>query len=224
MTSFGKAEMDGAGVSGLDVSFGNRVIFRNFSISFAPGTVTGLSAPSGSGKTTLLNHIAAACSSVSYSFQEPRLISRATVLENVMIPLVNVMDRRSAMRRAERYASLMGLEKVGSRRPDSLSGGERQRVSLARAFAFPSRILLLDEPFQSQDADTRNVLIRSIRALLAEDRRTVVLVSHSLEELRCLCTRIVTLGGSPLSVIGDSLRLEEVNSGTCPCGGSVHCK
>ncbi len=211
--------MDGVEISGLDVSFGNRVIFRNFSISFAPGTVTGLSAPSGSGKTTLLNHIAAACSSVSYSFQEPRLIRRATVLENVMIPLVNVMDRRSALRRAERYVSLMGLEKIGNRRPDSLSGGERQRVSLARAFAFPSRILLLDEPFQSQDAATRKALMHSLRAQLAEERRTVVLVSHSGEELRCLCSRIVILGGSPLSVIDDSRGFEpqpeERNPGAC---------
>ena len=239
------------------VSAGEKLtVLRNLDLDVAEGSRIVITGESGCGKSTLLNIIGgidrATSGSVAaggwdvtsldedslagyrsvflgFIFQFHYLLKDFSALENVCMParIAGIPEREAA----ERAAVLLEDVGVYARRdhlPSQLSGGERQRVSLARAFAFPSRILLLDEPFQSQDADTRNVLIRSIRALLAEDRRTVVLVSHSLEELRCLCTRIVTLGGSPLSVIGDSLRLEprheEVNSGTCPCGGSVHCK
>lgn len=186
-------------VEGLSVSYGDRSVFSDFSIDFPEDAITVILGPSGVGKTTLLN--ALAVGSVSYVFQEPRLIPWHTVERNLSLVLPG--DTRIARERAREYLGKVGLGDRLRAFPDRLSGGERQRVSIARAFAYPAPLLLMDEPFQSQDPATKAQLIDLVRALRAEERRTVIAVTHDLREAAALADRAVVLAGRPARIALD---------------------
>ena len=99
----------------------------------------------------------------------------------------------------------MGLANYADRYPHELSGGQRQRVSLARAMAVDPEVLLMDEPFSALDAMTREGLQDELLRIQAETRKTVLFVTHDIEEAVYLADRIVALAGSP-----GELRLEQV--------------
>ncbi|MBQ9495746.1 MAG: ABC transporter ATP-binding protein [Treponema sp.] len=201
-------------------------LYSNFSLHVASEKVTCAIAPSGSGKTTLLCCIAgtlrnalaegsilfngaAARPSISFLFQEPRLIPSATVLQNVMLPLVNVMSKEAAKLRALHFLENVELGDKCASFPDELSGGEAQRVAVARSFAFPSSVLLLDEPFQSQDLKIKLHLIKITQRLLAIEKRTVFFVTHDPKEAVLLSDRILILAGTPLKIIFDEQNIRK---------------
>ena len=209
-------------IRSLYVSRGGRALYHDFSLDASAMQTTCLIAPSGAGKTTLLDFIAGILPGeeteasgtvlfdgreerprMSFLFQEPRLIAQATVLQNVMLPLVNVMTVREAEASAERFLSMVHLEQRARALPGGLSGGERQRVSMARSFAYPSPLLLMDEPFQSQDLRIKKTLISILSDLLRKERRTALFVTHDAEEAALLSDRIILLDGSPLSIKAD---------------------
>jgi NitT/TauT family transport system ATP-binding protein len=140
---------------------------------------------------------------VSFVFQEPRLLPWLRVIENLTLPLKDKFGSLEALERARRFLKLVSLEEKEDSFPGKLSGGECQRAAIARAFAYPSRILLMDEPFQSLDIPLRLELMEMTLSLLKEDPRLVVMVTHDPREALYLGSRIIVFGEKPKGVIYD---------------------
>lgn len=187
-------------IDNLTLVKGTKTLFKDFSFAFEDKKITALLAPSGGGKTSLLNWI---CEhyKVSFLFQEPRLLQTLSVFENVYLPLFNIMEEKESKAEAVKYLSLAGLSNLLDRKTETLSGGEKQRVAMARAFAFPSSILLLDEAFQSLDEKIKTSLEITLKEMLKEKPRTVILVTHQKDEAFFLADNIIEMDGPPLKVI-----------------------
>jgi len=194
-------------------SFGDLQVLSGFTLDFPSGKVTAVLGPSGCGKTTLLNILAGlsppdsgerrglADARFSYVFQEPRLVPTLTALENVELVLRASFGPGERRERALRLLTAVGLAEARELRPRQLSGGMRQRVSLARAFAYPADILLLDEPFQSVDLRTRIGLMDSFLDLQAADPRTVAFVTHEVREALYLGDIVIVLSDKPARIL-----------------------
>jgi NitT/TauT family transport system ATP-binding protein len=139
---------------------------------------------------------------VSFVFQEPRLLPWRTVLENIALPLRRVF-KADARDRASAFLEAVNLGGREGAYPEELSGGEKQRVSLARAFAYPASLILMDEPFQSVDIPLRIELMKLTLGLLKKEKRSLILVTHDPREALCLGKRIIVLGGKPCRVVFD---------------------
>jgi NitT/TauT family transport system ATP-binding protein len=171
---------------------------------------------SGCGKTTLLRIVAGLESATSGSitvdgvpvthpspkmamiFQEYSLYPWRTVEENVALGLelrgVKKPDRVAAV---EKYLDLVGLAGFGKRQPHELSGGMRQRVAVARALAIEPSILLMDEPFGALDAQTRNRMQHELLRIWEKTKKTILFVTHSVDEAVFLADRVVVLTHRP---------------------------
>lgn len=192
----------------LTKAYGSQVIFQNFNMDLEDRVINCILGPSGCGKTTLLNIIvgldrnitgsiiATEGSTFSYIFQETRLLKWFTVEENLRFVLKG-LDGLETEERIKTYLSLVSLWEYRNYYPDQLSGGMRQRLSIARAFAFPSDILLMDEPFKGQDPSLKEDLIREFNRLWEQDRRTVLFVTHDIDEVVLLADNVHILGGKP---------------------------
>lgn len=209
--------MTEAGVEFAEVGYtvGGRVLLRNVSLRLQPGTTTALLGRSGSGKTTLMRMVNAMVMptrgsvvvenqatttwnalalrrGVGYVIQESGLFPHWTVDRNVSLAL-EVAGRTDPERVAE-VLRMAGLDaSLGARYPWQLSGGQRQRVGLARALAGDPGVLLMDEPFGALDPITRAEMQTMLKGLLARVRKTVLLVTHDLDEALYLAERIVFL-------------------------------
>ena len=168
-------------IKNLCVSYGEKKVLQDFSAEFGEG-ITLLTGPSGFGKTTLLHTIAGLVEPdsgeiigrperISLMFQDDRLLPWLTALQNIEV----VCDDRE---RAMYYLRAVELEKEADSKPGALSGGMRRRVALARALAYESDLLLLDEPFKGMDLP----LIKRLVPLIQELTIPVILSSHSPEE------------------------------------------
>lgn len=191
-------------LSEINRVYGDTVLYRDFSLELREGSVTAILGPSGCGKTTLLNEIASRAADIplSYVFQEPRLIPWRTLGENISLVLSG--DTNARKNRALRYLERVGLGDRANDYPENLSGGERQRVSIARAFAVPSAVLLMDEPFQSQDATTKAQLIALFMELQKYEKRTIVAVTHDTREAKAIAERAILLTGRPVRIALDT--------------------
>lgn len=178
--------------------------------------------PSGSGKSTLLRILAGLLrpsegqvfyngsalqgpiAGIGIVFQKSNLMPWRTVLENILLPLelANV-ERKQALRRAQEMVELIGLTGFEAALPRTLSGGMAQRVAIARALVHDPDILLLDEPFGSLDALTRERMGFELLRLWQIRRKTVVMVTHSISEALFLADRVLVLTSRP-----GQLRLE----------------
>ncbi|HZR80892.1 MAG TPA: ABC transporter ATP-binding protein [Candidatus Binatia bacterium] len=141
-------------------------------------------------------------------FQSAALLPWMSVLENVQLAVAQVSADKTATERrrlARHYLALVGLEDIGDARPADLSAGMRQRVGIARAFATDPRLLLLDEPFSLLDAITRLDLQDQLAELCDRTRKTVVMVTHDVDEALLLADRIVMMTSGPAARVGDVL-------------------
>lgn len=187
-------------------------VYDKFSLDMPEKQVTCLMGPSGCGKTTFLNLVSGliepdngdlrgfAGKTVSYLFQEPRLLPWKTVWQNIDFVIQNVYPKKQRTELISRYLKMVGLDEFRNYWPERLSGGMKQRVSIARAFVFPSDLLLMDEPFKGLDLQLKISLLDSFSSLWQQDLRTVIFVTHDLDEALYLGDRIYVLSGLPAKV------------------------
>jgi len=198
------------------------VALRDIHLEIAHGEFVCLLGPSGCGKSTLLNMIAGFIAPTAGSvrvdgvevtapgpdrgmvFQEYALFPWMTVEQNVAFGLtIKGMSRADIAARVGELLKLLKLGEFRDRFPIDLSGGMRQRVAIARVLALDSPILLMDEPFGALDALTRRTLHDELLRLWSELRRTVVFVTHSIEEAIYLADRVVVMTYRPGTVKRD---------------------
>lgn len=172
--------------------------------------------PSGCGKTTLLRIIAGLDFPTSgrvcldgvpiegpdpergMVFQEYSLFPWMNISNNIGFGLVmKGVGKAERQKVAEKYLDLVNLESFGKSYPHELSGGMRQRVAIARALANDPKVLLMDEPFGALDAQTRNMLQKELLEIWEKTRKTIVFVTHSVDEAVFLADRIVVLSPRP---------------------------
>jgi NitT/TauT family transport system ATP-binding protein len=200
------------------------VALENISLEIPHGQFVCLLGPSGCGKSTLLNAIAGFAPPTEgrvmadgalvaapgpergMVFQEYALFPWMTVEQNVGFGLeIKGMPKAQIAARVAELLKLLSLEDFGKRYPKDLSGGMRQRVAIARVLALDSPILLMDEPFGALDALTRRNLQDELLRIWAELKKTVIFVTHSIEEAIYLADRIVVMTYRPGTVKRDML-------------------
>jgi NitT/TauT family transport system ATP-binding protein len=201
---------------------GELVVFENLTLSVDPQEIVCLVGPSGCGKTTLLRCIdgliplhsgsirihgtpvTAPRPDVAMVFQHFGLLPWKTVVDNVAYGLalrgVPTAERR---RVAMHYLELVGLADFAGKYPYQLSGGMQQRVGLARALAVNPTVLLMDEPFASIDALSREILQQELLRIMERERKTIIFITHSIDEAIVLGHRVVVLTRLPARVKAD---------------------
>lgn len=200
--------------------FSELKVIENFSYEVKEGELVALVGPSGCGKSTLL-HIAAGLESPSSGrlmagalpvvapapertlmFQENALYPWLTLAQNVAFALeLQKIDKRSALEQARGWLEKVNLKGFEDYYPHQVSGGMRQRAALARAFIAKPKVLLLDEPFGAVDALTRMTLQDVLRQLIREERPTVLLVTHDVDEALFLADRILVFSPRPTRIL-----------------------
>jgi NitT/TauT family transport system ATP-binding protein len=196
-------------------------VVEDVSLEIRDGEFVSLVGPSGCGKTTLLNLVAGFVEPTSgvvaldgkavagpgpdrgVIFQEYGVFPWLTVQQNIAFGLTLRANRvRPAEREAivARYIELMGLAGFERAFPKTLSGGMRQRVALARAYAVKSPFLLMDEPFGALDAQTRSAMQDLLLEVLEREGKTVLFITHSVEEALYLSSRIVIVTARPARI------------------------
>jgi NitT/TauT family transport system ATP-binding protein len=200
----------------LSKRFGDLEVLREIDLAVEPGEFIALVGPSGCGKTTLLRIVAglepASAGEVlldgravrepggdrGFVFQSDNLLPWRTVFANAIIG-PEVAGRAGAVEktRTRDLLRLVGLEGFEHFYPRQLSGGMRQRVNLARALAIDPEILLMDEPFSALDAQTREIMQTELMRIWEEGRKTVLFVTHQIDEAVFLADRVLVLGRRP---------------------------
>ncbi|MCA0943204.1 ABC transporter ATP-binding protein [Salipiger pacificus] len=192
------------------------VAVEDMSLTIYREEIVSLVGPSGCGKSTVLRMLAGlqqptsgdiwigggktrrGFSEVAIVFQRPTLLPWLSVMDNVLYP-VKVLQRptKAHRRRAMELLELVGLQDMAERMPHELSGGMQQRASIARSLILDPKILLMDEPFGALDALTREDLQLDLLDIHAETRKTILLVTHSINEAVLLSDRVAVMSARP---------------------------
>ncbi|MBK5251936.1 MAG: ATP-binding cassette domain-containing protein [Peptostreptococcaceae bacterium] len=200
-------------IEGMSLRYDNLILYEDFDMEVKKGSIVCLLGPSGCGKTTLLNVIgnlekpdAMAANdfealSKSYIFQEHRLLPWKTVYENVAFVIKERFDENRVKELVEEYLKKVELLEFKGYYPGELSGGMKQRVAIARAFVYPSDVLIMDEPFKGLDIRTKRIVMETFLKAWEKDKRTVVFVTHDVEEAVRLGDEIHILDGPPVKVL-----------------------
>lgn len=204
------------------------VAIEDISLDIEPNTFVSIIGPSGCGKSTLLNMVAG-LSTVTQGeillnglpiqgpgadrgmvFQNYALMPWMTVEENIRFAVETVYPKLSPKQRTrniKEQIQLVGLEGAEKKHPHELSGGMRQRVGIARALAINPQILLMDEPFGALDALTRGFLQSEVERIWEQQRKTVIMITHSIEEALLLSDRIVMMTRGPAARVDEILEV-----------------
>ncbi len=180
-------------LTNITKKYGQQVVYDRFSCEIPEKKITCFLGGSGCGKTTLLNIIAGVCDyegqvekesdRIGYVFQKPLLIPTSTVFDNLSFVLKKVYpDKKKRNEIISETLEKVGLLAEKDKYPRQLSGGMAQRVSLSRAFAVPSELLLMDEPFKGLDLPLKRKMIDLFFKLYNRDAKTTVFVTHDVEE------------------------------------------
>lgn len=182
-------------LNNVTISYNNSYLINNFSLSIEYGEIIGFYGPTGCGKTSLLNYINNKYSNeykISYAFQDNRLISELSALENVMLPIEKIYGKDMGKKIALEYLTVFDLKDKSGQKVNTLSGGELQRVNLARAFAWDGDLYLLDEPFSAQDIEHKKKIIKYIKEKI-NDKKIFIIVSHNKQDFEDLECKIIDL-------------------------------
>ncbi len=195
----------------LSHAFGDREVFAELNLTVVPGEFVVIVGPSGCGKSTVLNILAGNLAPSRGQvvgggrsrmvYQQNGLLPWLTVAENIGLGLRGVPDLQIRSRQCAELIDLIRLSGFERHYPHQLSGGMRQRVELARALAGDAELLLMDEPFSALDYQTRLRMRRELAAVLEVKPRTVVFVTHDIEEAAQLADRILVFNGQPARVV-----------------------
>lgn len=205
----------------VEVALGGDRIYDKLGFDIRQGEFVCVLGPSGCGKSTLLRVIGGlldvtagvvtvngraphqAWSDIAFVFQSPRLVPWRTAIGNVLLGS-ELRDgsggRASRTTRAKDLLALVGLAKDAHKYPAMLSGGERQRVAIARALAVDPQIVLMDEPFSALDPNTRQRLRAEMERIWQTTGKTVIFVTHDVDEALQLADRIIVLSNKPTRV------------------------
>lgn len=199
-----------------------RVVLKDVNIKIEKNEFVSILGPSGCGKTTILNMVAGfECPLMGVvrhngkrvtgpgldrgvMFQEFSLLPWSNVQKNVefLIPQ-NKYDAKQRKEIADHYIDMVGLSEHRDKLPNMLSGGMKQRVAIARTLSMGSETLLMDEPFSNLDRHTRMRLDEELLRIWGMDRKTIMFITHDIDEALILSTRIVMLSSSPGTVVGE---------------------
>jgi NitT/TauT family transport system ATP-binding protein len=211
-----RADEPAVSVRGVGKVFGTFRTLKNVNIDFPRGELTSLLGPSGCGKTTTLKIIAGLTEPTegevlvqgrritgpgperAFVFQDFALMPWATVLRNVAFGLeLRGVPKREREEVARHHIAGVGLTGSEEKYPHQLSGGMRQRAGLARALTVDADILMMDEPFASVDEQNRRKFQEDLLRLLQHEKKTVIFVTHSIEEAVYISDQIVILTRNP---------------------------
>lgn len=191
-------------------SYGAVAVLKNVNLVVNPGEIVVVVGPSGCGKTTLLNLLSGYMNPISGSIQREGVIRTVyqhdglfpwlTVSENISMGLRSRKGFVSSQNELAELLELIRLQGFENHYPHQLSGGMRQRVELARVLAGDSDILLMDEPFSALDYQSRLRMRRELIRLLDKRPRTVVFVTHDIEEAAQLADRVLVLSSRPATI------------------------
>lgn len=205
-------------IKGISKSFANRQILRNVNIDVEQGEFLVILGVSGCGKTTLLRLIsgleAASSGSISfaegsrmslnYIFQHLALMPWRNVYKNISVGLEFMREAKAGIRDAvEECIDLVGLKGYERFMPNQLSGGLKQRVAFARAIACRSKVILMDEPFNSLDFYARKEMQEIALKLSKKLGITVIFVTHDIDEALSMADRLIILSPAPSCVVAD---------------------
>lgn len=206
-------------IDGLSKRFGNNLIINNLRLTIKEGEFISILGPSGSGKSTLFNLIGGILSpdegsivlnnevingkkgEISYMPQTPSLFPWRTILQNVL--LGQELKEKKNIELAKSMLQKAGLTEYANAYPNELSGGMKQRASFIRALLSPSRLLCLDEPFSALDELTRLDMQKWLLTIWEDDLRTVLFITHNIEEALFLSDRILVLSNKPAELLAD---------------------
>ena len=193
-------------------------VLDHVSIDVRPGELLCIVGPSGSGKTTVLNVVAGLLTptsgsatidgevvrdvrrDVAYMTQKDTLLPWLSAIRNVFLPLEAKGVRHGGLQRARELLDVVGLKGFEDHFPHQLSGGMRKRVQLARSLAQEPRVLLMDEPFGALDYQTKQLMHERFLDIWGRDRKTVLFVTHDLNEAIVLADRILLTSSRPARV------------------------
>src|SRR6187455_2147505 len=206
-------------IAGLSKWFGDLEALRSIDIAVEQGEFISVVGPSGCGKTTFLRMVAGLEPATSgtilldgeqlrgpggnrgFVFQNDSLLPWRTVLSNALIgPEVAGSVGAAERQRTMDLLKLVGLGGFEAYYPRQLSGGMRQRVNLARALAIDPQILLMDEPFASLDAQTREIMQSELLKMWRQTQKTVIFVTHQIEEAIYLSDRVIVFSARPAKI------------------------
>jgi len=191
------------------------------SVDIEAGSFVSIIGPSGCGKTTAVRMVgdllapssgeilidnlppraARAARRFGFVFQRPTLVEWRTVLKNVTLPLdVLGWSKKDKLDRGRELLKLVGLEDFANHRPDQISGGMQQRVAIARALSYDPGVLIMDEPFGALDMITRDRMGYELLRIWAEAGKTVLFVTHSIDEAVLLSDRVLAMSPRPTNI------------------------
>ena len=190
----------------VEKHFGDVRVLQDLSIEAAREEILCIIGPSGCGKSTILNIISGLIEpsggnvinnsrNTSYVFQEDRLLPWKDAYENIRI-----VNKESSHEYCMELIEKVGLKGFEGFYPHELSGGMRQRCSIARAFNYEADLLLMDEPFKSLDYNLRIGMIRYLLTLWSSTKKTIVFVTHEIDEALLLGDRVLLLSNRPTKV------------------------
>jgi len=191
-------------------------VLNDFQLQVKKGEFLAILGPSGCGKSTFLNilggldkqtsgeiyvddqPVVGSGNNMGYVFQAYALFPWRTVLENIEIGLeIRGVGKSEREKIAKEYVTLVGLDEFTNRYPHELSGGMKQRVAIARALAYQPDVLLMDEPFAALDAQTRELLQLELLRIWGKNNKTVIFVTHSIDEAIFLADRVAVMTARP---------------------------
>ncbi|AOM83482.1 ABC transporter ATP-binding protein [Salisediminibacterium beveridgei] len=211
-----------------DVSFayGGSSVFTSFNLSVQKGEFVTVLGPSGVGKSTLFRLIAGLenphggrillrdrettnrLGKIGYMPQQDLLLPWRTILENGLLPLeIQGIQRKEAKKQVMAYIEKFGLAGTEHQFPHELSGGMRQRVSFLRAYLGGNDVILLDEPFSALDSFTRFAMQEWLLAQWRDVEKTIVFITHDIEEAVFLSDRILLMNDCPVSGVCESVEV-----------------